>query len=69
MKDKDYSFTLKFDVAKPPVWHCDDGVLKMGVIDPPERTYYWSYTNIALSGNLILGNKDFEVAGKAWFDK
>ena len=69
MKDKAYSLSLKFDAVKPPVWHCDNGVLKMGVDDPKERTYYWSYTNLALSGMLILGNKECIVSGKAWFDK
>lgn len=69
MKDKEYSLSLKFDVVKPPVWHCEDGVLKMGVDDPKETTYYWSYTNLALSGKLILGGKEYKVSGKAWFDK
>jgi predicted secreted hydrolase len=69
MKDKDYSLSLKFDVVKPPVWHCEDGVLKMGVDDPKEKTYYWSYTNLAASGKLILGNQEHQLAGKAWFDK
>lgn len=69
MEEKGYSLSLKLDVVKPPVWHCEDGVLKMGVDDPRERTYYWSYTNLAASGKLVLENKEYEVTGKAWFDK
>jgi predicted secreted hydrolase len=69
MEDRDYSLSLILIAVKPPVWHCEDGVLKMGIDDPKERTYYWSYTNLAASGKLVLGNKEYTVSGKAWFDK
>lgn len=69
MGGDDYSLSLEMKPVKPPVWHCDHGVLKMGVDDPKETTYYWSYTNLAASGTLILGNKEYQVSGKAWFDK
>jgi len=69
INDKDYLLSLELTPAKSSVWHCDDGVLKMGVDDPKEMTYYWSYTNLASSGKLVLGNKDYIVSGKAWFDK
>lgn len=67
--DKDYSLSLKLEVVKPRVWHCEDGILKMGIDDPKEKTYYWSYTNLAVSGKLILENAEHKVSGKAWFDK
>jgi predicted secreted hydrolase len=65
----DYSLSLKMYALKPPVWHCDEGVLKMGVDHPKETTYYWSYTNLATSGKLILGTQAYRLSGKAWFDK
>lgn len=65
--DKDYSLNLEMGIAKPAVWHADNGVLKMGIDD--QWTYYWSYTNLAASGNLILKGKEFTVAGKGWFDR
>jgi predicted secreted hydrolase len=70
MKDKDYLLTLNMNAVKPPVWHCEDGVLKMGLInDPRQTTYYFSYTNLATSGRLTLNGKEFHVAGKSWFDR
>lgn len=69
MGSSGYSLSLRLDIVKPPVWHCKDGVLRMGIDDPKETTYYWSYTNLAASGKLILDNEVYEVAGKAWFDK
>jgi predicted secreted hydrolase len=69
IKDTEYTLSLVLDVVKSPVWHCDAGVLKMGVDKPKETTYYWSYTNLAASGKLVLENNEYTVTGKAWFDK
>jgi predicted secreted hydrolase len=63
----DYSLTLDMDVSKLPVWHCDQGALKMGIDD--QWTYYWSYTNLTVSGKLVLEGKEHKVSGKGWFDK
>lgn len=63
----DYSLTLDMNASKPAVWHCDQGALKMGIND--QWTYYWSYTNLAVSGKLVLGGKEHKVSGKGWFDK
>ena len=64
-----YSLELEMIPAKPPVWHCDNGVLRMGIDKPGQTTYYWSYTNLAASGKLVLGNAESKVSGKAWFDR
>ena len=69
MAGENYQLELAMKATKAPVWHCDNGILKMGVDDPKERTYYWSYTNLAASGTIRLGEKEYRVRGKAWFDK
>jgi predicted secreted hydrolase len=69
MTGKDYSLTLDIDAVKPPVWHCDNGVLKMGIDAPNQFTYYYSYTNLVVSGKLILEGKEHKVTGKGWFDR
>jgi predicted secreted hydrolase len=69
MTGKDYSLTLDINAAKPPVWHCDNGVLRMGIDAPQQQSYYWSYTNLAVSGKLVLEGKEHKVTGKGWFDK
>ena len=68
MTGKDYTLVLDMQAVKPPVWHCDTGVLQMGN-DPKQRTYYWSYTNLAVSGKLVLEGKQHKVSGKGWFDR
>ncbi len=67
MTGEDYSLNIDLDVVKPRVWHCDEGALKMGI--EQNYTYYWSYTNLALSGKLVLEGKEHHVSGKGWFDK
>lgn len=69
MAGEGYSLSLNLRASKDPVWHCEDGILRMGVDDPKERTYYWSYTNLATSGTIRLGEVDHKVTGKSWFDK
>jgi predicted secreted hydrolase len=44
-------------------------VLRMGIDKPNEKTYYWSYTNLVASGQLILEGKAYQVAGRGWFDR
>ncbi len=67
MTGKNYSLALDLKMVKPAVWHCEDGVLKMGIDN--QWTYYWSYTNLAVSGKLVLDGKEHKVTGKGWFDK
>jgi predicted secreted hydrolase len=69
MNGSAYTLALEMYAEKSPVWHCDNGILKMGLDDPKETTYYWSYTNLAVSGKLRLGGREHVVSGKAWFDK
>jgi predicted secreted hydrolase len=69
MAAADYSLSLDMKAVKPAVWHCDGGVLRMGIDAPGQTTYYWSYTNLASSGRLVLGNEELPVTGKSWFDR
>jgi predicted secreted hydrolase len=69
MKGEDYFLKLDIEAAKPRVWHCQDGELRMGIEGPKQKTYYWSYTNLPFSGRLILNGKEHQVTGKGWFDR
>lgn len=70
MNGKNYKLKLDMNAVKPPVWQCEDGILKMGLInDPKQVTYYYSYTNLDTSGTLVLDGKEHKVTGKSWFDR
>lgn len=70
MQGADYTLKLDMQAQKAPVWHCEDGKLRMGLSnDPRQVTYYFSFTNLAAEGILTLGGKELRVRGKAWFDR
>ncbi|NLT16668.1 MAG: carotenoid 1,2-hydratase, partial [Clostridiales bacterium] len=70
MKAKEYELNLAMRAQKPPVWHCEDGRLQMGILDDPRQvTYYYSMTNLSVEGMFILDGKTRAVKGKAWFDR
>lgn len=66
---KDFSLDLQLDYGKGAFWHCDNGLLQMGQLGDKETTYYYSYTNLPTVGTLTLGNREYKVSGKTWFDK
>lgn len=68
-RHKDFALDLLLDYGKGPVWHGDNGVLRMGVDDPRETTLYYSYTNMPTVGTLTLHGKAYAVKGKSWFDR
>ena len=61
--------------TKDATWHGKDGIIVMGHPDKPkERSYYYSFTNIATKG--VIEFKDgkgnwikIDGNGKAWFDR
>jgi hypothetical protein len=71
MQSDSFSLDVELNAVKPPVWHCDDGALQMGILDDPkERTYYYSFTNLASKGKLTLLGEEFNnLTGKTWFDR
>lgn len=70
MKGTNYKLKLDMKSVKMPVWHCEDGILKMGLIhEPRQKTYYFSYTNLVTTGTFVLDGQAFKVTGKSWFDR
>ena len=70
MRSDDFSLNVDMEATKPPVRHCDDGVLQMGISGDKERTYYFSFTNLAAQGSLTIKGEEFQnLKGKTWFDR
>lgn len=65
----EWSFDLELDYGKGAYWHCDDGVLQMGLPGEDQTSTYYSYTNMPTTGTISLGGRTFRVTGKTWFDK
>ncbi|MDR3276931.1 MAG: carotenoid 1,2-hydratase, partial [Treponema sp.] len=70
MDGNEFALEVESNAVKPPVWHCDDGLLQMGIPGEKERTYYYSWTNLVTSGSLTINGKKYEnLKGKTWFDR
>ena len=66
---EDFGFDLTLDYGKGAVWHCDNGLLRMGINKPQHTTVYYSYTNMPTNGAIMLNGESKTVTGKSWFDK
>jgi len=66
---KDFSLDLLCEYGKGSVWHCDNGLLQMGIEADKATTLYYSWTNMPSKGTLILNGKKIKLKGKTWFDK
>ena len=65
MAGRNYTLHVDMNAVKPPVWHCDNGILKMGIPgDPKETTFYYSYTNLVSAGKLVFEGREFNLTGE-----
>ncbi|MDR1734363.1 MAG: hypothetical protein LBR73_05745 [Oscillospiraceae bacterium] len=65
-----FHIVCDMNAVKPPVRHCDGGVLQMGIPGEKERTYYMSMTNLATEAELVLEGRRYpNLKGKTWFDR
>lgn len=59
-----YNLDLKLTPTKPAALHGPGGIVEKGV----NANYYYSYTNIDVTGTLTAHGKTKNVKGKAWMD-
>ena len=61
----DYAVELEGRSTKPPVLHHDTGYVELGIAG---KTYYYSRTDIELSGTVSINGVDHAVTGTTWMD-
>ena len=64
-----FQLDLEMEPGKGAFWHCDNGMLQMGIPGDDNNTLYFSYPNLPTQGVLTLNGKRRRVSGKSWFDK
>lgn len=71
----EFDLHLELNKGKGASWHCDNGVLVMGLPDDlKQRTVYYSYTNMPTKGGVVIRDKlgqerTLEMVGKSWLDR
>jgi RND superfamily putative drug exporter len=60
-----FAIDLRTEAAKPPALHDIDGWIDFG---PAGGSYYYSRTDLSVTGHLEMNGETLEVRGRAWFD-
>ena len=66
--NRDASLRLTLAPRKPVVIHGRDGVSRKVAGDPRAVSHYFSFTRLAATGTVSIGEDEFEVTGLAWMD-
>lgn len=66
-RDSTATLDLTLQPAKPLVIHGRDGISRKGVGEG-NATHYYSFTRLATTGSLSIGDERFEVIGTSWMD-
>jgi predicted secreted hydrolase len=64
---REFSFDLRFRVTQPPLLQGAAGVSRKGP-RPSQASYYYSLPQLAVTGQIAVGNAAMQVAGTAWLD-
>lgn len=67
-REGNIALSLTLTAEKPPVLHGDHGLSRKGD-QPGQATYYYSYTRLKTTGQLVLNKETFAVKGNSWFDR
>ena len=63
----DLAIQLTVSPGKPPVVHGIDGISRKGPVTG-QASHYYSYTRLATTGTVTIGNESFDVTGTSWMD-
>ena len=65
--DGDMAIQFTVSPGKPLVVHGTDGISRKGSA-PGQASHYYSFTRLATTGILTIGNESFDVTGTSWMD-
>ena len=65
--DGDMAIHLTLSTRKPPVVHGTDGISHKGSATG-QASHYYSFTRLATTGTLTVGDESFDVTGTSWMD-
>ena len=63
----DLAIQLTVSPEKPLVVHGTEGISRKGPT-PGQASHYYSFTRLATTGTLTIGNESFDVTGTSWMD-
>lgn len=67
VRDTAFSLSLRLSPSQAPLWQGDGGYSRKGPA-PEQASYYLSWPQLHVAGELQLGGRRLPVGGRAWFD-
>lgn len=69
LRAADGNMAIQFTVSsgKPLVVHGTDGISRKGSV-AGQASHYYSFTRLATTGTVTIGNESFDVTGTSWMD-
>ncbi len=64
---REFTLDLDFNAGRPPLLQGDRGYSRKGPA-PQEASYYLSFPQLLVAGNVVVDGKRETVSGVAWFD-
>lgn len=65
--DPGFAFALSLQATQPPLLQGQDGYSPKGPL-PGQASYYLSWPQLAVTGQLVLDGRRRAASGRAWFD-
>lgn len=67
--DMDKTISLQLLPKKPVILNGEKGYSRKSETSPLISSLYFSYTNIETEGTLRIGDDEYHIKGKSWFDR
>lgn len=67
--DMDKALALQLRPKKPVILNGEKGYSRKSETSPLISSIYFSYTNIETEGILKIGEEEYSIKGKSWFDR
>ena len=64
---RDFRYRLRFDAKQAVLLQGERGFSRKGP-NPAQASYYYSLPHLAVTGSVVIGGREVEVAGEAWLD-
>ena len=64
---RDFRYALRFDSKQSVLLQGEGGYSRKGP-NPEQASYYYSRPHLAVSGSVVVRDRELEVSGEAWLD-
>jgi len=64
---RDFRYSLRFEAKQGLLLQGERGFSRKGP-NPAQASYYYSLPHLAVTGSIVIGERELQVSGEAWLD-